>query len=127
MEGRKPAAEQGRPVAQRDQPKARLHSAHHDEALAAVAGQIREQTSRAIQLLERSRQLRYELSCALQPARVPGFVPTNWSRAPANSTWRPKSPPLAILGRNRPSAPVRVWCCCRAGGDGPLPYIKMIA
>ena len=26
----KPAAEQGRPVAQRDQPKARLHSAHHD-------------------------------------------------------------------------------------------------
>jgi Domain of unknown function (DUF6894) len=62
----KPAAEQGRPVAQRDQPKARLHSAHHDEALAAVAGQIREQTSRAIQLLERSRQLRYELSCAFR-------------------------------------------------------------
>jgi hypothetical protein len=64
-EKEKPADEQGRPVAQPDQPKA-PRSAHHDDALAAVAWQIREQTSRAMQLLERSRQLRYELSCAFR-------------------------------------------------------------
>jgi hypothetical protein len=65
-EEEKPAAEQGQPVAQPDQPKAGPRSVHHDETLAAVARQIREQTSRAMQLLERSRQLRYELSCAFR-------------------------------------------------------------
>lgn len=64
-EEEKPAAELGRPVAQPDQPKA-PRSAHHDDALAAVARQIQKQTSRAMQLLERSRQLQYELSCAFR-------------------------------------------------------------
>jgi hypothetical protein len=65
-EEKKPAAEQGRPVAQPDPPKARPRSAHHDETLAALDRQIQKQTSDLMQLLERSRQLREELSCEFE-------------------------------------------------------------